>query len=373
MNIESEPVQDRPEIGTISSDSSMDLGAVTSGMAEELPLQQKTHGKPEWRHEEDDLLRQLVESSEVENQDTDFWKGLALSLPTRTGNECKRRWNLLNRQNKSTRVPWTKEEDDALTELVKTYGTKSWIQIANNLPGRRSKQCRERWTNVIDPSLNYTPWTEEEEQILIQLQQESGNRWAAFEEKLPGRSANSIKNYWYSALRRGIRKQAKEQRRAEDPEGKLRKPRRKKIDVENEEQLVDPTENNGITATTSMPAVDLEKIDIPSVLKAKREKKARKQNLNVHLDEQVDAISASFEPAQASVPVELMEAMEVATAIPVGDETKRRGRKRKARDESQSSAAGSDEIQVVITKKNRGAEPAAEEESGKSENVQGEM
>lgn len=165
-----------------------------------------------------------------------------------------------------------------MRELVKNQGTKSWIQIANCLPGRRSKQCRERWTNVIDPALNYTPWSEEEEKILIQLQQEQGNRWAAFEEKLPGRSANSIKNYWYSALRRGIRKQAKQQRRAEDPEGKLRKPRRKKGEIEDDYQHHEEQgDAMNVEALPVAPVVDIEKIDIPSVLKAKREKKARKQ------------------------------------------------------------------------------------------------
>lgn len=166
-----------------------------------------------------------------------------------------------------------------MRELVKNQGTKSWIQIANCLPGRRSKQCRERWTNVIDPSLNYTPWSEEEEKILIQMQQQEGNKWAAFEEKLPGRSANSIKNYWYSALRRGIRKQAKQQRRAEDPEGKLRKPRRKKGDIEEDYQRYeDQADVTGVDIGTPLtaPAVDIKEIDIPSVLKAKREKKARK-------------------------------------------------------------------------------------------------
>jgi hypothetical protein len=81
------------------------------------------------------------------------------------------------------------------------------------MPGRKSKQCRERWTNVVDPKLNYAPWSEEEEQILVLAQQELGNKWSQIEKRLPGRSANSIKNYWYSALRRGERKRAKVERK----------------------------------------------------------------------------------------------------------------------------------------------------------------
>lgn len=115
-----------------------------------------------------------------------------------------------------------------LKDLVAQHGSKAWKMISSLMPGRKSKQCRERWTNVVDPKLNYAPWTEEEEQILILAQQELGNKWSQIEKRLPGRSANSIKNYWYSALRRGERKRAKIERKAAQPEGKKRRPRKPK-------------------------------------------------------------------------------------------------------------------------------------------------
>lgn len=121
-----------------------------------------------------------------------------------------------------------------LKELVAQHGSKAWKLISSMMSGRKSKQCRERWTNVVDPKLNYAPWTEEEEQILILAQQELGNKWSQIEKRLPGRSANSIKNYWYSALRRGERKRAKMERKAMQPEGKKRRPRKPKAPVEEE-------------------------------------------------------------------------------------------------------------------------------------------
>ena len=39
---------------------------------------------------------------------------------------------------------WTLEEDQKLLELVNYYGAQSWIVIADELPGRVGKQCRER-------------------------------------------------------------------------------------------------------------------------------------------------------------------------------------------------------------------------------------
>ncbi|EGB01802.1 hypothetical protein AURANDRAFT_9999, partial [Aureococcus anophagefferens] len=47
--------------------------------------------------------------------------------------------------------PWAPEEDALVVELVERHGPKKWSTIAAHLPGRVSKQCRERWHNVLDP------------------------------------------------------------------------------------------------------------------------------------------------------------------------------------------------------------------------------
>ena len=39
---------------------------------------------------------------------------------------------------------WTPEEDGKLLQLVKDHGAQSWTVIADKLPGRVGKQCRER-------------------------------------------------------------------------------------------------------------------------------------------------------------------------------------------------------------------------------------
>lgn len=36
------------------------------------------------------------------------------------------------------------QEDEVIGELVKKYGPKKWSTIAQHLPGRIGKQCRER-------------------------------------------------------------------------------------------------------------------------------------------------------------------------------------------------------------------------------------
>jgi hypothetical protein len=95
---------------------------------------------------------------------------------------------------------WTRTEDEAIIKFVAQNGTKSWAKLSELLPGRIGKQCRERWFNALDPSLNRGPWTPQEDRILMQLHQRFGNRWAKIGGLMPTRSQNALKNRWHSSL-----------------------------------------------------------------------------------------------------------------------------------------------------------------------------
>jgi hypothetical protein len=99
------------------------------------------------------------------------------------------------------RGSWTPEEDAKLLGLIDLYGMK-WSKIAEHLPRRIGKRCRERYMNHLDPNLKIGPWSDEEQATLIEAQQQVGNRWAEISKLLAGRSVNSIKNHWYSLARR---------------------------------------------------------------------------------------------------------------------------------------------------------------------------
>ena len=52
---------------------------------------------------------------------------------------------------------WTAEEDLTLARIVEECGPGRWTKVAQQLPGRMGKQCRERWFNHLAPEVRGRP------------------------------------------------------------------------------------------------------------------------------------------------------------------------------------------------------------------------
>ncbi|XP_058078253.1 transcription factor GAMYB-like isoform X2 [Magnolia sinica] len=99
--------------------------------------------------------------------------------------------------------PWTAAEDAILVEYVKKHGEGNWNAVQKHSGLHRcGKSCRLRWANHLRPNLKKGAFTAEEENQIVKLHAQMGNKWARMAAQLPGRTDNEIKNYWNTRVKR---------------------------------------------------------------------------------------------------------------------------------------------------------------------------
>jgi hypothetical protein len=165
-----------------------------------------------WSDQEDERLKIEVQKQKFQGGNIN-WEVISKSFGcTRAPIQCK---NRLNNYLQSGKVygDWDQYEDECILDM-KREGF-MWADISDRLQRRTGNHIRERFVNYLDPNIKKTPWTKEDDKILLTNQRILGNKWADIQKLLPGpgvRPQNSIKNRFNNRVQANKRRLARSQK-----------------------------------------------------------------------------------------------------------------------------------------------------------------
>jgi hypothetical protein len=159
-----------------------------------------------WITDEDSNLRHAVRVHNGKN-----WDAIAALVPGRTKSQCKGRWHTLSPSIKLTgghTGPWREDEDSKLRHAVRIHNGKNWDAIAALVPDRTKSQCKGRWHNALNPSIERAarhtgPWREDEDSKLRHaVRIHNCKNWDAIAALVPDRSKKQCTGRWHDHLKR---------------------------------------------------------------------------------------------------------------------------------------------------------------------------
>ena len=116
----------------------------------------------------------------------------------------KKKEKSLSKKEKQIKGQWSPEEDNLLKEHVENYGPKNWWFCSMNIPGRSSRQCRDHWNYILSPNLKKGNWTSRDIFLIMLFYKKFNGSWNKISPIFKSRTDNSIKNIFYSKLRKYV-------------------------------------------------------------------------------------------------------------------------------------------------------------------------
>ena len=148
-----------------------------------------------WTAEEDSAVLEGVKQYGTKN-----WKKVAQLVKTKQWMQCRSRYfQSLRFQGKKGR--WSALENNRLLLLLLFYGLDDWTRIANHMVSRNVMQCRDRWKNILHPDVVSTPWTSKENALLRKLTRDKSRIvWKEICKSFPGRTADACKSHYKNRI-----------------------------------------------------------------------------------------------------------------------------------------------------------------------------
>lgn len=105
-----------------------------------------------------------------------------------------------------SRQMFTKEEDTRLKNIVKEYLKNNkhiiWEDISNLMITKNARQCKDRWIYYLDDNIDRSPFTPQENYMLLWSIAQVGKKWTQISSLFPKRTDVLIKSQYKKLLRR---------------------------------------------------------------------------------------------------------------------------------------------------------------------------
>ncbi|KAG1753764.1 uncharacterized protein EDB91DRAFT_1215164 [Suillus paluster] len=190
------------EIVAEYGDEQVDWEAVVDKLGtKRTPLDCMIHGTTRkihlWTPESDELLLKAVATFGHDN-----WSVVACQVSEdATPGQCQNRYQRTVDPALKHKA-WSDEEDSRLRLAVQAHGT-SWVDVASFVPGRHNDQCRDRWNDILNPTVTKGKWTEEEDRDLLAVVQRIGiSSWKEISNQLGNGRTDSMCRNRYNTLQR---------------------------------------------------------------------------------------------------------------------------------------------------------------------------
>lgn len=158
-----------------------------------------------WSAVEDHRLTSVIESRRVYTKNDGrctinaSWGEIAELMPNRSAKQCRERW-CYNLNPAIKRDIWSAKEDAILVKAQSILGNQ-WALIARHLPGRTENSVKTRHKSIMRAKKR--AWSEEEDEVILSMHRQIGSRWEKIAERLPNRTSNGVKTR-FGLLRKGL-------------------------------------------------------------------------------------------------------------------------------------------------------------------------
>jgi hypothetical protein len=94
----------------------------------------------------------------------------------------------------ASKTYFSHDDNLRLASLIAMYGSSNWSFIFRLMINKTKRQCRDRWTNYLNPSLNKNPFSNDENDLLLKKVDELGFQWKEISKYFQNRTEMMVKN-----------------------------------------------------------------------------------------------------------------------------------------------------------------------------------